>query len=602
MGVTLAWVDWLLIVLYLIASATIAIWAGRTSRSNLTGFFTGSKSIPWYLAGLSMVATTFAADTPLAVTELTSANGISGNWLWWNMMIGGLLTTFFFAKLWKRTGVLTDNELLELRYSGKLSALLRGAKAIYLGFYFNILIIGWVNLALLTLLQVYFDMEYLSAFATVGGVMLLTAIYSSYSGLKGIVYTDVLQFCIAMLGSILLAVLVINDSEIGNLGVLAQKTNPDVLRFFPSLSSGSDAAGTLVLSLSSFLAYAAFQWWASYYPGAEPGGGGYVAQRMFSTGDEKGAFKATLLFQVLQYVVRPWPWIIVALATIVLYPAPQDLAGDELNQFFRERYVYAMRDYLPIGYRGLMLVAFLGAYMSTISTQLNWGASYLTVDLYDRFRKNHHTGISSVNFGKLSTIGLMIIGLVATLYMNSISGVWQFLLESGAGLGGVLILRWYWWRVNAWAELTAMVVPLLIVGVLTILQALEPELAEHNLFSFPGRYYLILGLTTLSWLLICLATPPTPHERLLQFYNLARPGGWWGNVVSRHQLKQDSQHLLPMAGAWIFSIIAIYGLLFGSGYFLFGQLKHSAIALSIAVVTGAVTYILLRKNIDSTPA
>jgi SSS family solute:Na+ symporter len=362
----LQWIDWSIIILFLLTSLGIGIYYKKKSSGSLSDFFLGGRNLPWYIAGTSMVATTFAADTPLAVAELVANNGIAGNWLWWSFLLGGTLTTFFFAPLWRKANVLTEVELLELRYDGKKAALLRGFKAIYLGVFINILIIGWVNLALNALLVVFFDIPPNEVLYYTGAAMLLAALYSSLGGLWGVAVTDAFQFVIAMIGSIVLAVIVVNSEQVGGIAGLKEKLPPGSLNFFPQIGDGSLGAG-LTLSFGAFLAYAGFQWWASWYPGAEPGGGGYVAQRMMSTKSPKDSVYATLLFQIGHYCIRPWPWIIVALCAVVLYP---DLAVADKKL----GYVMAMKEFLPTGMKGLLLAAFLAAYMSTISTQLNWGA------------------------------------------------------------------------------------------------------------------------------------------------------------------------------------------------------------------------------------
>ncbi|HNT81124.1 MAG TPA: Na+:solute symporter, partial [Bacteroidia bacterium] len=373
-------IDWIIIFAFLGISFFIGFYYKNQSSKSLSDYFLGGRQLPWYLAGISMVATTFAADTPLAVTELVGQKGIAGNWLWWNFLLGGMLTTFFFARLWYKANVLTEIELIEFRYSGKHAAILRGFKALYLGLFMNCLIIGWVNVALAEILKVYFNLEHTEAFLCVGGFMVLTMIYSSLGGLKGIAVTDVFQFTIAMLGCIILAVIVLNSDKIGGITGLKSKLPKETFNFFPEFGNTSHN-GVFVIGIGAFLAHIAVQWWASWYPGSEPGGGGYVAQRMMSTRNEKESVYATLLFQIAHYCLRPWPWIIIALCSLVLYP---ELTTENKKAGF----VMTMKDFLPAGLQGLLLVAFFAAYMSTISTQLNWGASYLVNDLVKRFGKN----------------------------------------------------------------------------------------------------------------------------------------------------------------------------------------------------------------------
>jgi Na+/proline symporter len=371
-------VDYSIVLLYFIISFSIAFYYYKRASKDTNEFFLSGRNLPWYLAGLSMVATTFAADTPIAVTELVTKNGIAGNWLWWNFAFGGMLTVFFFSKLWRRAGLVTEVEFTEFRYSGKPAKFLRAFRALYLGLIMNIIIIGWVNKAMISILIGFFGVEQTLVFFYVFGVMLFVAIYSALSGLWGVVITDAFQFFMAMAGCIILAIIVVNSPQVGGINELQNKLPHTVFDFFPSISNASDASGAMVLSISSFLAYVGIIWWASWYPGAEPGGGGYVVQRMLSSKNEKHSLFATLFFQVAHYALRPWPWIIVGLSTLILYP---DLSSDQKGL----GYIYAMRDFLPAGIKGLLIAAFFAAYMSTVATQLNWGTSYIINDFYRRF-------------------------------------------------------------------------------------------------------------------------------------------------------------------------------------------------------------------------
>ena len=424
-------IDWLLIVLYIVLTVVVGlIYKNRASKS-LTDFFLSGRNLPWWIAGLSMVATTFAADTPLAVTEIVAKNGVSGNWLWWNFLIGGMLTTIFFAHLWRRAEVLTEVDLLRIRYSGKIVDWLRGFKAVYLGLFMNGLIIAWVNLALMSIIEAFFGIHGQVLLWIMLGAMLISVLYSTLSGLWGVAVTDVIQFVIAMTGVIVLAVIVVGSKQVGGIVGLEAKLPSAALSFFPKLGV-SNAGKMLSISVGAFLAYGLVQWWASWYPGAEPGGGGYIAQRMMSTKNEKHSVWATLLFQVTHYALRPWPWILVGLASIIIYP---HLDAEHL----RMGYVYAMRDFLPAGWKGLLLVAFLAAYMSTISTQLNFGASILTNDFLLLIIKGKFTDKQQVIMAQVMTLVLMLVALFFTSIVKTISGVWEFILQCGAGLGLVSI-------------------------------------------------------------------------------------------------------------------------------------------------------------------
>jgi len=568
--------DWIVIIFFLVLIISIGLSFTQKAGKNLSSFFLGGRNLPWYIAGVSMVATTFAADTPLAVTELVAQNGISGNWIWWNFLAGGMLTTFFFSNLWRRAEVLTEVELIEMRYSGKPAAVLRGFRAIYLGLFMNVIIIGWVNLALMTLLEGFFGIPPEIGIWWCALGMGLVAIYSSLSGLLGVAITDAIQFVIAMTGCILLAIFVVNSEEIGGMqGLIAQ--TPDWSRnFFPTIGEAGNAK-SLAIGFGSFIAYFACVWWASWYPGAEPGGGGYVAQRMMSAKDEKHAIYATLFFQIAHYCIRPWPWIIVALAAMVLYP---DLENVKLG------YVYAMRDFLPAGLKGLLIVAFFAAYMSTISTQLNWGASYLTNDFYLRFINKKASDKQQVRIARLMTVFLSIIGILVASQITSISGMWSFIIECGAGLGLVLILRWYWWRINAWSEIVATIAPFIAYSF--------SRYVLH--WEFPDSFFLTVGFTTVAWIVATFATPPTDADQLTKFYNKIRPDGAWGplKALSNHQDKKSQ--LGNLFVCWLSAIVMTYSILFLMGKLIFMEWMESAIFGGVAFVAFIILRIFLKKT------
>jgi len=588
----LHWTDWLSVALFLALSLGISLYYARRAGQSAESYFLGGRSLPWWLAGLSMVATTFAADTPLAVTELVRANGVAGNWLWWNMLAGGLLTTFFFARLWRRAAVTTDLEFITLRYSGRPAQVLRGPRAGYLGLLMNSLIIGWVNLAMVTVLQVFFDLDGNTALLWVAALMLITTAYTSLSGLMGVVVTDAFQFVLAMGGCIILAVIVLQTAEVGGLSGLVAQVPPQALQFFPSLGA-TDAAAVgpgLGLGLAAFLSMVGLQWWASWYPGAEPGGGGYVVQRMLAAKNERHAVAATLLFQIFHYAVRPWPWILVGLATFVLYPELATPAD------FRAGYVYAIRDYLPEGLRGLLLAAFLAAYMSTLSTQLNWGASYLINDLYQPYLRPGQASRHYVAAGRVAVGLLLLAGLGLTLMLESIAGAWELLLQGGAGIGLVLMLRWYWWRVSAWSELTATVVPFVCIGVykLLIYWGIAPWLADFGL-AFP----LTVGITTVAWLAATYLTPPTDAATLQAFYRQVRPQGAWG-AVAQTMAAEPNPYPTPaplwvLAACWLLGMGAVYGALLGVGSLLLSTATEAALYLGVAGLCAGALFVLQRQ-------
>ncbi len=576
-------IDWVIIVAYLMLSLYIGFRYKNQAGKSLSDFFLGGRNMPWFVAGISMVATTFAADTPLWVAEVIAQHGISGNWLWWNMLIGGMLTTFFFAKLWRRANILTELEFIELRYSGLPAQFLRGFKSVYMGLFLNVVIIGWVNYAMMTILEVFFGIAPFNSSIPffdneiiwyLLGAMVIVVFYSSLSGLKGVAITDTVQFVIAMGGCIIMAVFVLNEPEIGGMSGLKEKLPDWRFSFFPVLEDGDNSAvGTFSISLASFLTFALVQWWASWYPGAEPGGGGYVAQRMMSTKNEKGSVLATLLFQVAHYCLRPWPWILVGLCALILYPElPQEESG--------KGFVLIMRDVLPAGLKGLLLVAFLSAYMSTISTQLNWGASFLTNDLYKRFIRKEETfettGIAQKHYvfaARLFTILIMLCAIWVTSQINTIDAAAKFLIQAGAGLGLVLILRWFWWRINAWSEISASLAPL--IGYYVFNYVLELE--------YPYNFLATIAFTTTVWLMVTFITKPEPNQLLHDFYQRVRPGGWWSKYAEKIE---EKGYFRAMMLTWFFALITTYSLLFSMGYLIFAEWKSLVIWLAVGSIGG----------------
>jgi solute:Na+ symporter, SSS family len=566
----LATLDYLIIILFVIIILGVGLSFKNIAGKSIQNFFLGGRNLSWWVAGTSMVATTFAADTPLAVTELVAKNGIAGNWLWWNMMAGGMLTVFFFAKYWRRANILTDVELIELRYSGKAASFLRGFRAVYMGVFMNAMIIGWVNVALYALLKVFFGVPDDQMIYYIGAAMVLVFLYSSVSGLLGVVFTDVIQFVIAMTGTIILSILVVQSDKIGGIAGLKSHLPEWSMSYFPKIGTGTgtDTASTLALSVGSFLAFIGIQWWASWYPGNEPGGGGYIAQRMMSAKDEKNAIGATMFFQIAHYCIRPWPWILVALCALILYP---DLQGDDIKL----GYVMAMKDFLPVGLKGLLLVAFFAAYMSTVSTQLNWGTSYLVNDLYKRFINPDGSEKQYVLVSRLGTGFLMLVALYATTQITNISGVWQFLMECGAGLGLVLILRWYWWRVNAWSEIVATIAPFIAYA-----------LARYEFdWVFPQSFFFTVGFTTVAWIAATLLTPPTDRQKLEEFYQLIKPFGQWRPFQDQQAINKSKRSVWLLLGCWLSAIFMAYSILFLTGKIIFMEWTEAGIYLAVFLLS-----------------
>jgi len=537
-------IDYLIVIAYFIFSVAIALVYSKRAGKSTNDFFLSGRNLPWYLAGISMVATTFAADTPLAVTELVANNGISGNWLWWNFAFGGMLTVFFFARLWRRAGIMTEAEFAEIRYSGKPARFLRGFRALYLGLFMNVIIIGWVNKAMSSILQGMFGIDESLIMFYVFGCMILVAAYSAISGLWGVVITDAFQFFIAMLGCIILAIIVVNSPEIGGVEGLKSKLPDYVFNFFPTISDIPSAAGTLAMTFFSFLAYIGIIWWASWYPGGEPGGGGYVAQRMMSAKDEKHSLFATLFFQIAHYAIRPWPWILVGLASLVLYP---ELADSEKGMGF----IYAMRDFLPAGLKGLLVAAFFAAYMSTISTQLNWGTSYIINDFYKRFVNEGKDESHYVLSSRIATIILMLVSLVVTLFINKISGAWSFIIFP--------ILK--------------------SVGIL-----------------FPYSLFIIVPGTTLVWVTVTFLTKPTSEDVLFSFYRKIHPGGLlWKKISSKLPDVESDSGFFRMFINWLIGVILVYSILFGMGKLILGEFTEFIIYLVVSAISVSILYNNLSK-------
>ncbi len=629
----LHWIDWLIIVSFLILSLGIGLYFRKGAGKSLTDFFLGGRNLPWYVAGLSMVATTFAADTPLAVSELVSQGGIAKNWLWWSFLLGGALTTFFFATLWRRSGLMTELEFITLRYGGKPAHLLRMIKAVYLGLLINAVIIAWVNLAMMTLLEVFFDLSHFDAMLYTFGLMVVAVIYAALSGLKGVAITDMVQFVIAMIGCIVLAVLVVNSDRIGGMTNLRTTLPSSTFNFLPSMQNAPTGVGVAQgfgLTIGAFLAFVAVQWWSSWYPGAEPGGGGYVAQRMMSTRSEKESVWATLLFQIGHYCIRPWPWIVVGLCAIALYspeynnqvlneqlieassshinfetftdPAATFLAQnsnitlpqeiDQVQYFYSPRlgFVFAMRDFLPIGLVGLLLTAFMAAYLSTISTQVNWGASYLINDLLIPAFPNSDPS-QLVDKSRYVSILVMIAGAIVTPFVTSIAGVWEFIMQCGAGLGLVLILRWYWWRINVWSEISATITPLVAYA---FCQFYFNEKIGETFTNNYGPFYFTVATTTIVWLVITFVTKPETNETINNFCRQVRPMGSW--PLYAKNLTTCNSGLKWMFGGWISMSLTIVFLLFTIGSFVILDIQLGLVYAVLSILTILALKLFLKKT------
>ncbi|MCB9385072.1 MAG: Na+:solute symporter [Bryobacterales bacterium] len=563
--------DWAVLIAYLGFTLGVAFVLRKRASSGIEEFFVSGRNTHWWLAGVSMVATTFAADTPLAVTGMTASGGVAGNWLWWNFALSGLLTTFFFARLWRRCGVLTDVELAELRYSGRPAAFLRGFRAAYLAFVVNVIVLGWVNLAMVKILMLTLGIDKPEAVAATLCVTALTCIAAAMGGLRGVLITDMIQFFIMLGMAVLLAVYAVDG--VGGLGALQER----LLEMDPSggLTAFWPRADSPLLPLATLATYLAVVWWGTWYPGSEPGGGGFIAQRMFSTRDEREAQLATLSFNVLNFSVRPWPWILVALVALVAYPDLQDKEAG---------YMQVMFDYLPASLRGLMLAGFLAAFMSTVSTNLNWGAGYVVSDLYRRFLRPEASEKQLISASRWATALLAVLASIATFYMDSIAGAWKWLLAAGAGTGGVLILRWFWWRVNAWSEITAMTAAAVISAALQFGWGYDTD----KPLEFAHVMLITVSLTTLIWVAVTLLSRPEPAAKLEAFYRVARPyrAGWAPVAAAAPDVRPQTGASRDFQG-WIASCALVYCSLFGVGKLLLADASAAAPWL-IATVVAAI--------------
>ncbi len=588
--------DWLSIIVFFIFSLVVGIAVAKRAGSSSSEFFLSGRNMPWWLLGFSMVATTFATDTPNLVTDLVRNHGVSGNWLWWAFLLTGMLTVFVYARLWRRCGLLTDLEFYELRYSGKAAAFLRGFRALYLGLFFNIIIMAAVTLAAIKLGGVLFG---LSPIKTITIAALITVVYSAIGGLRGVLVTDLFQFFIAMCGSVAAAYYVLGLPEVGGLrNLVSQVSLQGSLGIMPDFSDPNTFVPLFIIPL-------AVQWWSVWYPGAEPGGGGYIAQRMLAAKDENHAVKATLLFNVAHYALRPWPWIIVALCSLMVFP---DLAS--LREAFpridpsivKHDLAYAaMLTFLPHGLLGLVLASLIAAYMSTISTHLNWGSSYLVNDFYKRFIKPGAGEKELVLAGRISTLLLMIIAGALALCLSNSLQAFNIMLQVGAGTGLLFILRWFWWRINAVSEISAMIISFLV--------AVYFEFVHQSLGfpAFPDWQKLTIGVavTTTGWILATLITRPTDRRTLIGFCRLVRPGGpGWRTVLEN----ADPADLAPgqKDAPWnvpgsllcmLLGCVAVYSALFATGYWIYANYLP-ALFLSCSSLISTWYLIIIWRRIE----
>jgi solute:Na+ symporter, SSS family len=587
----LSTLDWIIIFAFFIISLLIGLYASRSAGKSASEFFLSGRNMPWWLLGVSMVATTFSCDTPNLVTDIVRQNGVAGNWAWWAFLLTGMLTVFIYAKLWRRTQVLTDLEFYEIRYSGKMAAFLRGFRAIYLGVFFNIMVMATVSLALTKIGAVMLQWP---AVQTLVISMAITAVYSTIGGFKGVLLTDFFQFFIAMLGSFWAAYYLLDLPQVGGLqNLLSHSAVNPKLSMLPDFADSDALITLLILPL-------AVQWWSVWYPGAEPGGGGYIAQRMLSAKNEKGAIVATLFFNVAHYALRPWPWIIVALASLIVFPdipSIQQAFPNVAPQLIRHDFAYpAMLSFLPSGLIGLVVASLIAAFMSTISTQVNWGSSYIVNDFYQRFINPQASEKQLVAVGRWSTVILMVLTCLFALVLENALQAFNILLQVGAGTGLIFILRWFWWRINAYSEMAAMVISFLVA---LYLEIIHPALGLAPM-STVSKLLLGVGITTVGWIIVTYLTQPTDTATLRSFYKLVKPGGpGWKKVVEEAQRDNESLETANAKGwdvpvgilCMIIGTLLVYFALFAVGNWIYG---NYGLATLLTVGVAITTFILIK--------
>jgi len=602
---SLHWIDWTIILIYIAFSLGVGIYFSKRAKSSTEEYFLSGRTLPWWIVGTSMVATTFAADTPLAITEFVRGPGIWQNWFWWNLLMGSLLGVFLFSRLWRRAEVLTDNELLEIRYSGKPAAFLRAFKAGYFAILYNFIVMGWVINAMASVMAVMLNMDKWTA---VWICVIIALIYAILSGFWGVVVTDLVQFCIAMFGSIALAIIAVN--HVGGMETLLEKLSgllgtdaihENTLKFIPPVPDANVTTSEFWESpFSKFMIFISVMWWSHH--GTD--GGGYIIQRMSSAKNERHALLATLWFNLAHYALRVWPWIIVAVVSIVMFPMIPE-SYSELG--VKAGYPLVMNTLLGPGMKGILIVSFLAAFMSTIDTHLNWGSSYMINDIYKRFFKPNESEVHYVFVGKIFTIILMVLAAFTALKMQSISKAWEFIFSMGAGIGLVLILRWFWWRINAWSEITALATSISVTISLEVLawsqtiaagDTYELFAASPILFGISLQVHhklmIIVPLAIIAWVTATFLTNPEPVDKLKEFYNRVQPGGWWEPITAgyTHTLQPVSEGFFMQ---WIAGILMIYGFTFGIGNLIFQNYSLSVILFGCA---GIGSYLVWNRSLS----
>ena len=582
--------DWLIVAVSIVVSFIPAIVLARRAGRSTAEFFTSGRSAPWWLIGVSMVATTFSTDTPNLVTNFVREGGVASNWQWWSFLLTGMATVFFYARLWRRSGVLTDLELYELRYSGRAATLVRGFRAVYLGLFFNAIIMATVNLAAAKISAVLLGWP---MWRTLGVCAVLSIAFASAAGLWGLLVEEFIQFGIAMTGSFAAAWFALRRPEVGGLAGLVAHVRPQALGFLPDFTDWTTVAAIFVIPLT-------VQWWSVWYPGAEPGGGSYIAQRMLAARSERDALGGTLLFNVAHYALRSWPWIVVALASTLVYPTLADLR--RALPYVDPRLVGhdlaypAMLRFLPAGWLGLMIAGLLAAYRSTISTHLNWGTSYLVHDLYRRFVRPDADERHYVAVGRLTTAGLMIVAALLTYVLDTARESFELMMSIGAGTGLLYLLRWFWWRINAWSEISAMVISFVVA--LAFFVARKAGVQVSSAVSL----LVTVGVTSVVWIATTLLTAPTDRATLVRFYERVRPAGpGWVPVRAMSRVGPSPDSLPQQFLAWTTGCVFVYAALFATGSFLYGR-TASAIALAAVAVVSGVLLVRLMTSMFREPS
>ncbi len=584
--------DYSIIFIFFAITLSVGFIVSKKSGKNTDEYFLSGRNMPWWLLGFSMVATTFAADTPLFVADVVRQNGVSGNWVWWTFLLTGMLTVFVYARLWRRSNVKTDLEFYELRYNGKPAEFLRGFRAVYLGFVFNVLVMSAVMLAAIKIGGIMLGLE---AWEIVIYAGIITVIFSAIGGFRGVVYTDFILFIVAMIGAIAAAYFAVNLPEVGGLKqLLSNEEVQSRIAFLPNFDDKELLMSLLIIPL-------AVQWWSAWYPGAEPGGGGYIAQRMLAAKDEKNAIGATFFFNIMHYAIRPWPWILVALASIVVFPNLESLhqafPNIPMDKIGHDLAYPAMLNYLPAGLIGLVIASLIAAFMSTISTHLNWGASYIVNDFYKRFLNPDASEKEQVLVAKLSTVLLMVLSSLLALSFSNALQIFDTIIAFGAGTGLIFILRWFWWRINAWSEITAMVVSGIVSILLNMYQ--NDLFGDGNMFPAWSKFPMIVLITTIIWVLVTLFTKPEEQETLEKFYKKIQPASYgWKSVIEKARQKGENlSNPLIDTGltygilAMLIGTILVYAILFGIGNMIYAKISY---AILLFIVALACSFILVR--------